>query len=198
MSLLAKLTHKSLRKQKREYHSIFCFIINKIESSSHNNTLTPPTLIKMATPVIKLEPIRMGSLVSGSSAVAPGQKYLPPNMRTDTGPQKIDLTVDNFPSLGAVTKKAQPWTKPLSSPLASPAPVDSTLKDKIKEQIRQAELQEEERQKPREEDPLKMTRDELIADGWTILSLKSAHEARIRLNTRAVPAYVDSSEILLA
>jgi hypothetical protein len=67
----------------------------------------------------------------------------------------------------------------------------------IKEQIRQAELEEEERQKPKEDDPLKMTREELIADGWTILPLKSAHEARLRLNTRAAPAYVDSSEIWL-
>jgi hypothetical protein len=122
-------------------------------------------------------------------------------MRTETVPQKIDLTADNFPSLGSVPKRAQSWAKPVV--VASPAsivslvPVDITLKDKIKEQIRQAELEEEERQKPREEDPLKMTREELIADGWTILSLKSAPEARIRLNTRAVPAYVDSSEILL-
>lgn len=157
----------------------------------------------MANPVIKLEPIRMGSLVSGSSSAA-GQKYLPPNMRTETGPQKIDLSADNFPSLGTTSKKVQPWARRMASlepmpslePLASP--VDTTLKDKIKEQIRQAELEEEERQKPREEDPLKMTREELIADGWTILSLKSAHEARMRLNTRASPAYVDSSEILLA
>ena len=155
----------------------------------------------MAKPVIKLEPIRMGSLVSDSSGVTPGQKYLPPNMRTDTATQKIDLSADNFPSLGAAPKKAQPWAKVNvtlePTPIATHVGIDTTLKDMIKEQIRQAELEEEERQKPREEDPLKMTREELIADGWTILSLKSAPEARIRLNTRAAPAYVDSSEILL-
>ena len=162
----------------------------------------------MANPVIKLEPIRMGSLVSDSSTVASGQKYLPPNLRTETGPQKVDLSADNFPSLGTTSKKVQPWARPMALPMASPmaslepvpapASIDITLKDKIKEQIRQAELEEEERQKPREEDPLKMTREELIADGWTILSLKSAPEARMRLNTRASQAYVDSSEILLA
>jgi hypothetical protein len=153
----------------------------------------------MANPVIKLEPIRMGSLVSGSSAAAPGQKYLPPNLRTEAVPQKVDLSADNFPSLGTTLKKATPWAKASVTPGASiPATIDTTLKDKIKEQIRQAELEEEERQKPREDDPLKMTREELIADGWTILSLKSAPEARIRLNTTAAPAYVDSSEILLA
>jgi len=153
----------------------------------------------MANPVIKLEPIRMGSLVSGSSAVAAGQKYLPPNLRTETVSQKVDLSADNFPSLGMVTKRAQPWARACVTPIDSsiPATIDTTLKDKIKEQIRQAELEEEERQKPREDDPLKMTREELIADGWTILSLKSAPEARIRLNTTAAPAYVDSSEILL-
>jgi hypothetical protein len=67
----------------------------------------------------------------------------------------------------------------------------------IKEQIRQAELEEEERQKPKEDDPLKMTREELLASGWAILSLKSAPEVRLRLNTRVAPAYVDSSEIWL-
>jgi len=154
----------------------------------------------MANPVIKLEPIRMGSLMSDSSGAMPNQKYVPPNLRTDTASQKIDLSADNFPSLGAAPKMAQPWATVSVTPecMTTPAVIETTLKDKIKEQIRQAELEEEERQKPREEDPLKMTREELIADGWTILSLKSAHEARIRLNTIASPAYVDSSEILLA
>jgi hypothetical protein len=153
----------------------------------------------MANPVIKLEPIRMGSLMSDSSGAMPNHKYVPPNLRTDTVSQKIDLSADNFPSLGAAPKKAQPWATAsvtLES-MPTPAVIETTLKDKIKEQIRQAELEEEERQKPREEDPLKMTREELIADGWTILSLKSAPEARIRLNTTDAPAYVDSSEILL-
>jgi len=131
---------------------------------------------------------------------------------------KIDLGVQNFPCLGGAPKKAAAWGKmaakvatpvtmavatpvpapvPMAVAVATPMPMPSTLKDMIKEQIRQAELEEEERQKPREDDPLKMTREELLADGWTILSLKSAPEVRQRLNTRAAPAYVDSSEIWL-
>ena len=170
----------------------------------------PPILTKMANPVIKLEPIRMGSLVSDASAAGPGQKYVPPNLRTDTGPIKIDLDVHNFPCLGAAPRKTGIWGKiavkpvpmaspvPTASPMASPTPkpVDEpNMKDMIKEQIRQAELEEEERQKPKEEDPLKMTREELLADGWVILPLNSANEARLRLNTRVAEAYVDSSEI---
>jgi hypothetical protein len=170
-----------------------------------------PILSNMATPVIKLEPVRMGSLLSGSSSTGGvGQKYVPPNLRTETGEIKIDLGIQNFPTLGAAPKKAAAWGKmvtkvsvPMAAaapvPVATHAPVDgpTTLKDMIKEQIRQAELEEEERQKPKEEDPYKMTREELIANGWTILSLKSAPEVRLRLNTRAAPAYVDSSEIWL-
>ena len=57
------------------------------------------------------------------------------------------------------------------------------MNDKIKDIIRQTELEELERQKPREEDPNKTTREELLADGWVILSLKSADEVRLRLNS---------------
>jgi len=163
----------------------------------------------MATPVIKLQPIRMGSLISSEPTVA-GQKYVPPNMRTDTGPIKVDLGVNNFPCLGAAPRKSL-WGKSLpvtaapvsTAAVVTEAPVATatlaepkhTLKNMIEEQIRQAQLEEEERQKPKEEDPLKMTREELLADGWVILPLSSAHEARLRLNTIVSPAYVDSSEI---
>ena len=136
----------------------------------------------MATPVIKLEPVRMGSLVATSSPLAGGKKYLAPNMRTNsTEPVKIDLGVKNFPSLGSAPKKISGWGKHIVNiaPVVedvipiSTRPDTNTMKDKIKEQIRQAELEEEERQKPKQEDPEKMTREELLASGWAILSLKS-------------------------
>lgn len=139
--------------------------------------------VTMATPVIKLEPIRMGSLLAPASTSV-GQKYVAPSKRNgveDTGPIKVDLGVGNFPTLGSVPKKTAGWGKhvvkvsPEPSPEPSPVtefealPKPETMKDKIKEQIRQAELEE---QKPREEDPYKMTREELVADGWAVLSMK--------------------------
>lgn len=163
-----------------------------------------PIMNTMASHVIKLEPIRMGSLVSNqTAALARGQKYLPPNMRAETGPIKVDLGVQNFPSLSASPKKASPWEKmvtKMSSDVnviaAIPSATDEpTLKDMIKEQIRQAELEEEERQKPKEDNPYKMTREQLLADGWAILPLNSAAEVRMRLNTTTSPAYEDLSEI---
>ena len=165
----------------------------------------------MDTPPIKLQPIRMGSLVSSSSPLAPGQKYIPPKMRKDDLPQVVDLGVKHFPTLGSCVKKINTWGKhviqtveevkihPISDEtFVSTASDILTMKDKIKEQIRQAQLQEEERQKPRVEDPEKMTREELLACGWAVLSLKpeSVREAAWRLNTpfRASPTSEDYYE----
>lgn len=114
----------------------------------------------MAMPVIKLEPIRMSNITS-SAPIA--QKYISPSLRTDT-PAKVDLGVKNFPSLGQTTVV---WGKQTDAP---------KMNDMIKEQIRHAELEEELRQKPKEEDPYKMTRQERLDDGWAILSLKSARD----------------------
>jgi len=157
----------------------------------------------MATPVIKLEPVRMGSITNSTQA----QKYLPPNMRgSDTGPVKVDLGVDNFPTLGSAPKRVV-WgnhvVKSLAKPLATPKPLAMAapkptpvpnpepkpdipnMMEKIKEHIRQAELEEEERQKPKEENPYKMTREELLQDGWAVLSLSknAVNESMWRINT---------------
>uniref|UniRef100_A0A6C0AMD9 Uncharacterized protein n=1 Tax=viral metagenome TaxID=1070528 RepID=A0A6C0AMD9_9ZZZZ len=152
----------------------------------------------MATSVIKLEPIRMGSLISTSqtAALAPGQKYMPPNMRAEPQQVKVDLSVNNFPCLGTTPKVKTAWGKhtiQLTQSIEPPIPVTvdpvsnaltrQNMKEKLKEQLRQAELDDEESQKPREEDPLKMTRAELLSDGWAILSLKSVKEVIERLNT---------------
>lgn len=153
----------------------------------------------MANPVIKLEPMRMGSINSaGTASVDVSQKYLPPNMRGEvaTGPIKVDLSVDNFPTLGSAPKKVVGWGKHVikSSPLAIPnttitieseATLPQNMKDKIKEQIRQTELEEEQKQKPREEDPYKMTYNELLEGGWEVLPLnaESVKQAKWRLNT---------------
>jgi len=162
----------------------------------------------MATPVIKLEPIRMGSLLATSSSA--GQKYIAPGRRgavEETGPIKVDLGVDNFPTLGSAPKKVSGWGKhtvkatapvELSDTVSLPEPskVSDTMRDKIKEQIRQTELEEEERKKPKEDDPYKMTRAELLEGGWAILSLKpeSVREAVWRLNVPFTKAWLTSED----
>ena len=157
----------------------------------------------MANPVIKLAPIRMVELTAASGQAS---AYLPPHLRTAiVKPEVATVGNDavNFPALGTAPKKPPAWKQVIykaQEPLvqetvAEVVPKEPTMNDKIKDLIHQAALEEEERQKPKEEDPLKMTREELLADGWVILSLKSANEARLRLNTKVAPAYVDSSEI---
>ena len=142
----------------------------------------------MATPVIKLQPIRMGDLMNTSS---PSTSYLPPHLRGATVKDEVATVGDdaiNFPSLGTAPKKTSAWKEAIhTSTVTAEIPVVQatvpTMNDKIKDIIRQTELEELERQKPREEDPNKMTREELLADGWVILSLKSADEVRLRLNS---------------
>jgi hypothetical protein len=144
-------------------------------------------IVKMATPVIKLAPIRMGDLMSTSSSTS----YVPPHLRGTIVKDEIATVGDdavNFPSLGIAPRKASGWKQAVhTEPVIAEIPVVQatvpTMNDKIKDIIRQTELEELERQKPREEDPNKMTREELLADGWVILSLKSADEVRLRLNS---------------
>lgn len=162
----------------------------------------------MANPVIKLAPIRMVELTAASGQAS---AYLPPHLRTAVvKPEVATVGNDaiNFPALGTAPKKSPGWKQVIykaKEPLVKETLVqetitevvtkEPTMNDKIKDLIHQAALEEEERQKPKEDDPLKMTREELLADGWVILSLKSANEARLRLNTKVAPAYVDSTEI---
>lgn len=162
----------------------------------------------MATPAIKLEPIKMGSLINGATSGATSggtsAKYLPPNARPASEKVSIDLGVNNFPCLGVIPKKTGSWgkhvviTKPRDvvqeEPLEKVRVVN--MSDKIKDQLRQEELLEEEKKKPREEDPLKMTREELLQDGWAILSMsqESLKGCMGRLNSKDAPAYEDYYE----
>ena len=79
-------------------------------------------------------------------------------------PETLDFSDQNFPSLGkvelATTKRAN-------------------LSEVIKEKIRLDELLEMEKLKEREVDHRKMTREELLADGWEILPLKGLEQFKI-------------------
>jgi len=115
----------------------------------------------MAT-VMKLEPIRMGDLLKNSE---PSSKYVPPNRRGTDQVDKLDMGDKNFPSLGPATKRVPAWGK-----TAEPS-TGLSLSDKIKEKLRLDALEEEERARVPESDVWKMTRAQLQAGGWDILSL---------------------------
>jgi hypothetical protein len=140
----------------------------------------------MAAPVIKLEPIRMGDLLKTTSSSG----YVAPHLRVGTAKKEeviVGNNVTSFPALGTVQQKnVSMWKQVVhKTPEVVEAPVIQTsrMNDKIKEIIHQSELEELKRQKPREEDPEKMTREELLEDGWVFLSLKDANKARLRLNS---------------
>ena len=154
----------------------------------------------MATPVIKLEPMRMSELSSGSTQVA--SKYLPPNLRGSSVQSqeiaKIDMSVDSFPTLGSAPKKLVAWganaAKAISAatsaatsaampmPLAevAPKPEQVTLSSRIKEKIHQDTLAEIESKKPPPSDIFQMTEAQLVENGWAVLRLSSARDIVMR------------------
>ena len=158
----------------------------------------------MATPVIKLEPICMGSLIGKAPATSPApasQKYVRPGIRVENAPVALDFGATNFPSLGATPKMVASWQKSCvkipSLPNVEEQTTSLSLKDVVKEQIRQAEIEEERKKKAKEEDPEKMSDEERLADGWASLPLsrQSVNDCKIRLNTPiAFPAYEDYCE----
>jgi hypothetical protein len=119
----------------------------------------------MAT-VMKLEPIRMGDLLKNSE---PSTKYVPPSRRGTEQADKLDMGDKNFPSLGPATKKVSAWGK--TAEPSTPVKTGPSLSDKIKEKLRLDALEEEERARVPESDVWKMTRGQLQAGGWDILSL---------------------------
>jgi len=154
----------------------------------------------MAANGIKLAPMRMGDLVSSPTPIS-SSKYIPPSKRTGSDgkvtvtPEKIDMSGENFPSLGAVPVKVSAWGKhiiakpvAIAKPMAIAKPVESvselkevvekkeTLSDKIKEKLRLDAITEELVTKKEEIDILKMTDAQLSKAGWTTIRLSSARD----------------------
>ena len=158
----------------------------------------------MATPVIKLEPMRMSELSSASTQVA--SKYLPPNLRGSSVQSqeiaKIDMSVDSFPTLGSAPKKVVAWgasaakvtsaatsvatsaatsvATPMPLPEVAPKPEQVTLSSRIKEKIHQDTLAEIESKKPPPTDIFQMTEAQLVENGWAVLRLSSARDILMR------------------
>lgn len=142
----------------------------------------------MAANGIKLAPMRMGDLVS-SSTPKPVSKYMPPSRRPGSDGkaaplvEKIDMTDQNFPSLGSVPVKVSGWGKHVVSKAEVAVSVvevermkKETLSDKIKEKIRLDAIAEELGAKRVELDPWKMTDAQLENAGWVRLRLGSAKD----------------------
>ena len=123
----------------------------------------------MAANGITVKPMRLTELPPPKKVVG---KYAPPSKRSKDEPPVIKVEFDdkNFPSLG---------TKAISSVSSEESPRGMLL-EKIKERIRLDLLADEEKAKNPEHSYKKMSRAELIADGWSILSLASAKEIMLR------------------
>jgi hypothetical protein len=125
---------------------------------------------------IKLAPIRMSEL-SGPSNQVPNKPpvkntYQPPNRRNNGKIEtpvisSIDFNTAAFPSIGTSVVKQASF---------------GGFKQKILDLIEKDKLDEIERNRIPEVDYNKMTRDEKINAGWSILPLGNIREAGIRLN----------------
>jgi hypothetical protein len=148
----------------------------------------------MAANGITLAPMRMVDLVSNPTPIS-SSKYIPPSKRvgsdgkTGLAVEKIDMTGENFPSLGAVPLRVPTWGKHIiAKPVAIAKPEESvaelkdvgekkeTLSDKIKEKLRLDAIVEVLDTKKEELDPWKMTDIQLSNAGWTPISLSSAKD----------------------
>ncbi len=147
---------------------------------STNSSCLYSTQPEMSKPSegIKLAPIRMTDLKPTTDTVdsLPQKKgYVPPNLRgssakVDNLPKNLDGM--NFPSLG------------------NAAPVQKTMpnfRKTVLDQIEREQLDELERNRVKEVDTSKMTREELEAAGWTVLTINrsSAMMAAERLSLRS-------------
>lgn len=130
-----------------------------------------------ASGISKLTPMRMTDLKPTTEVAAPKKKgYVPPNLRGGGPTAKVDNTPKNldgmnFPSLG------------------NAAPVQKVMPDfkkTVLDQIEREQLDEIERNRVKEVDTSKMTREELEAAGWAVLTINrsSAMKAAERLSAR--------------
>ena len=141
--------------------------------------LSESTLVRMAANGITLKPVRMGDLVT--SGTKPGGKYVPPSRRQNPeesmapATAEINMSEENFPTLGSRPKEAPVWGKnPVKTSSTEPMAIGPSLSDKIKEKLRLDAIAEEERVRGGETDVWKMTPAQLEAEGWICLPLKSS------------------------
>jgi len=139
---------------------------------------------------ITLAPVRLGDLVTkpptATGVTETKSGYLPPHLRRATEaapkpqPSSIDVTESEFPSLGGPAKKATAANK------GTAAAAKINFKKAVDDHLEREKQSEVERANGVEED---ISRSELEADGWAILSLKPIH---------SIPANDQEEEPLVA
>jgi hypothetical protein len=136
--------------------------------------------------IVKLAPIRMSEIKANADTGSPAKsiitptptpmpntpaRYAPPNRRpAPVTPVvvSLDFNSEAFPSLH-------------ESPIAKGSTVTG-FKQKILDLIAKEALDEAERNRVIEEDPKKMTKEELLNAGWAILPLGNLKESGLRFN----------------
>ena len=126
---------------------------------------------------IQLAPVRMGDLIPShlaqtttklAAATKPKVGYVPPHMRQGTAasdsvmlPEKISLVETDFPTMGSF------------SPATSKSPKSPAInfKKAVDDHLEREKLTEAERLKAPEQDPLKMTKEQLEEEGWIALPM---------------------------
>lgn len=135
---------------------------------------------------VKLAPIRMSQIKADADTGSPAKslitptptpmpntpaRYAPPNRRpTPVAPvvTTLDFSSEAFPSLN-------------DSPMAK-GPAVTGFKQKILDLIAKEALDEAERNRVIEEDPKKMSKQQLLDAGWAILPLGNIKESGLRFN----------------
>lgn len=126
---------------------------------------------------VALQPVRLADLPAAAPKAQNAGAYVPPSLRKAEEEKKpTTLNVDDaraFPTFAAPGRPA---------PVAAASLTASSLnfKKTIEERIVKDEEEAAALAKPKEEDPLKMTREELIADGWTVLDKPAGNFERRR------------------
>ena len=140
---------------------------------------------------IQLAPMRMGDLLpkaptSATVDKAPKAGYVPPHMRSggggtsqipDTTPISAVLVDSEFPTFGSATKAPKVQTAPKAPAI--------NFKKAVDDHLEREKLSEAERNKAPEEDILKMTPEQLEAEGWFSMPL----------DARSIPYFEDKSWI---
>lgn len=146
---------------------------------------------------MKLAPIRMSEIKASAEADSPAKslmtptptpmpntpaRYAPPNRRPPPVTPivtTLDFSSEAFPSLH-------------ESPMAK-GPAVTGFKQKILDLIAKEALDEAERNRVIEEDPKKMSKEELLDAGWAILPLGNIKECGLRFN-QTMAQYADLND----
>jgi hypothetical protein len=114
-----------------------------------------------------LQPIRLADLPAAPAApkTTPGA-YVPPSLRkAEEAAKPATLNIDDARAFPTFAAPGRPAPVAAAALPASALNFKKTIEERIVKDVEEAAALA----KPKEEDPLKMTREELVAEGWTVL-----------------------------